>query len=66
MSRNLIEIFEAEHKAMTGDRKTDAEHIIRRYRMASPETRATLDDVFVCLCGKPVQTLIEMEAADGD
>lgn len=55
---SLIERIQDEINSDDEDPQEQSLRLIRLHLAASPETRAVLDDAFICLCGYSLTTLI--------
>jgi hypothetical protein len=54
-------VIERIYRRIQSDDCDQSDRLARRYERATPNEREAIDDVFICLCGYSLQTLLNEE-----
>jgi hypothetical protein len=63
---NILARVEAAMASDTEAQEKQSDVIAQAYQLASPATRAVLDDVFAALCGWSLRSILAGEDTNGD
>lgn len=55
---NVIERVEAAMRSDDEDTEDQSERLVEAYQRATPEARAVVDEIFACLCGWELKTIL--------